>query len=122
MNPPFAEPLRGIVPPVVTPLQDRDTLDAAGLERVLEHILAGGVSGLFILGTTGEGPCLSYRLRRQCIERACRQVRGRVPVLVGIKDTAFVESLALARHAAECGAAAVVAAPPYYLPLGQPEL
>src|SRR6185436_15234991 len=119
---PFTEPLRGIVPPVVTPLLDRDTLDAAGLERLLEHIIAGGVSGLLLLGTTGEGPCLSYRLRRELIDRACRQVRGRVPVLIGITDTAFVESLALARHAADCGADAVVAAPPYYFPLGQPEL
>ena len=47
-------PLSGVVPPMVTPLRARDELDAAGLERLIEHILAGGVSGLFILGTTGE--------------------------------------------------------------------
>ena len=58
---------------MVTPLRDRDELDVAGLEKLLEHILAGGVSGLFILGTTGEGPSLSYRLRRELIERVCRQ-------------------------------------------------
>ena len=115
-------PLSGIVPPIVTPLRGRDALDVAGLERVLEHIIAGGVSGLFILGTTGEGPSLSYRLRREFIERVCRQVNGRVAVLVGITDTAFMESLHLARHAAQWGADAVVAAPPYYLPEAQPEL
>jgi dihydrodipicolinate synthase/N-acetylneuraminate lyase len=115
-------PLRGIVPPMVTPLIDRDTLDRAGLERLLEHILAGGVHGLFILGTSGEGPSLSYRLRRELIDQVCRQVAGRVPVLVGITDTAYVESLSLARHAAEAGAVAVVLAPPYYMPEGQPEL
>jgi 4-hydroxy-tetrahydrodipicolinate synthase len=107
---------------MVTPLVDRDTLDAAGLERLIEHILAGGVHGLFILGTSGEGPSLSYRLRRELIDRVCRQVAGRVPVLVGITDTAFVESLGLARHAAESGAGGVVLAPPYYMPEGQPEL
>src|SRR5262245_25022906 len=116
------QPLRGIVPPMITPLRDRDTLDAAGLEKVIEHILAGGVSGLFILGTTGEGTSLSYRLRREMVEQTCRLVKGRVPVLVGITDTAFVESATLARHAAEAGADAVVLAPPYYLPEGQPEL
>jgi dihydrodipicolinate synthase/N-acetylneuraminate lyase len=115
-------PLRGIIPPMVTPLVDRDTLDVAGLERLLEHILAGGVHGLFILGTSGEGPSLSYRLRRELIDRVCRQVAGRVPVMVGITDTAYVESLNLARHAAEAGAGAVVLAPPYYMPEGQPEL
>jgi dihydrodipicolinate synthase/N-acetylneuraminate lyase len=46
--------LKGIVPPLVTPLADRDTLDVAGLERLIEHLIQGGVSGLFILGTTGE--------------------------------------------------------------------
>jgi dihydrodipicolinate synthase/N-acetylneuraminate lyase len=115
-------PLTGIVPPMITPLRDRDSLDVDGLERLIEHILGGRVSGLFILGTTGEGPSLGYRLRRELIERTCRQVRGRVPVLVGITDTAMVESLALAGHAAESGATALVAAPPYYLPGGQPEL
>ncbi len=115
-------PLTGIVPPMITPLRGRDELDAAGLERLIEHILAGGVSGLFLLGTTGEGPALSYRLRRELIARTCRQVNKRVPVLVGITDTAFVESVNLARHAADTGADAVVLAPPYYMPEGQPEL
>ncbi len=112
----------GIIPPMVTPLSGRDTLDEAGLERLIEHILAGGVHGLFILGTTGEGPSLSYRLRREVIERTCRQVNGRVPVLVGITDTAFQESLNVARWSADAGATALVVAPPYYLPEGQPEL
>lgn len=107
---------------MITPLTGRDTLDIAGLERLIEHVLAGGVHGLFILGTTGEGPGLSYHLRRELIERACRQVNRRLPVLVGITDTAFVESVQLARHSAACGADAVVVAPPYYLPEAQPEL
>jgi 4-hydroxy-tetrahydrodipicolinate synthase len=107
---------------MVTPLCGRDELDLPGLERLIEHILQGGVSGLFILGTTGEGPSLSYHLRRELIQRTCRQVQGRVPILVGITDTAFVESLDLARHAAAAGADALVLAPPYYLPEGQPEL
>jgi 4-hydroxy-tetrahydrodipicolinate synthase len=115
-------PLRGIVPPMVTPLADRDTLDLAGLERLVEHVLAGGVHGLFILGTTGEGPSLSYRVRCELIERVCGQVAGRVPVLVGVTDTAFVESVNLACIAADEGAAAVVLSSPYYFPAGQAEL
>jgi 4-hydroxy-tetrahydrodipicolinate synthase len=118
----FRQPLRGIVPPMVTPLSDRDTLDLAGLERLVEHILAGGVHGLFILGTTGEGPSLSYRLRCELIERVCDQVSDRVPVLVGVTDTAFVESVNLAGIAADEGAAGVVLSTPYYFPAGQPEL
>ncbi|MHC4105914.1 MAG: dihydrodipicolinate synthase family protein, partial [Planctomycetota bacterium] len=115
-------PLQGIIPPLITPLLDRDTLDAAGLERLIEHILAGGVHGLFILGTTGEAPSLSYRLRYEIIERVCKQVKGRVPVLVGITDTSFVESVNIANKALDTGGRAVVLTPPYYFPAGQPEL
>jgi dihydrodipicolinate synthase/N-acetylneuraminate lyase len=114
--------LTGIVPPLVTPLLGRDRLDVEGFERLIEKVIGGGVSGLFVLGTTGEGPSLSYRLRREVVSEACRVAKGRVPVLVGITDTAFVESVELSKHCAEVGADAVVAAPPYYLPEGQPEL
>jgi 4-hydroxy-tetrahydrodipicolinate synthase len=114
--------LRGIIPPMVTPLCGRDELDVGGLEKLIEHILSAAVGGLFILGTTGEGPSLSYRLRHELIERVCKQVNRRVSVLVGITDTAFAESVNIARCAADFGANAVVAAPPYYMPEGQPEL
>lgn len=114
--------LSGIVPPLVTPLKGRDELDHDGLQRLVEHVLGGGVHGLFILGTTGEAPSLSYRLRREFISRVCELVRGRVPVLVGITDTSFVESVTLAQHAAEAGAKAVVLSTPYYFPAGQTEL
>lgn len=122
MNQPLSQPLTGIIPPMVTPLKGRDELDYDGLERLIEHILAGGVHGLFVLGTTGEAPSLSYRLRRELVERACRQVAGRVPVLVGITDTAFVESVNMAGCAADAGGQGVVLAPPYYFPAGQEEL
>ena len=118
----LTKPLRGIIPPMITPLLDRDTLDVAGTERLIEHILAGGVHGLFILGTTGEAPSLSHRLRHEFIERVCSQVNGRVPVLVGITDTSFVESVNVAQKAAQAGAQGLVLAPPYYFPAGQPEL
>jgi len=123
MPPALASPrFHGIVPPLATPLVDRDTLDVAGLDRLIEHVLAGGVHGLFILGTTGEGPALTPATRRALVERSLARVAGRVPVLVGISDTVLAESLALARHAADHGAAAVVAAPPYYFPMGQEPL
>tara|TARA_R110002049_G_scaffold285698_4_gene467174 strand:+ start:377404 stop:378426 length:1023 start_codon:yes stop_codon:yes gene_type:complete len=118
-----AEPrFTGIVPPLVTPLSSRDTTDIDGLHRLLDHVIEGGVSGVFILGTTGEAPSLSYRLRREMIAETTRIVSGRVPVLVGVTDTAFVESVDLAKHAADCGADASVLTTPYYFPAGQTEL
>lgn len=114
--------ISGIVPPLVTPLAARDQLDLPGLERLLNHVIDGGVSGVFILGTTGEAPSLSYRLRRQMISETIKIVKGRVPVLVGVTDTAFVETVELAKHATDAGADAAVLTTPYYFPAGQTEL
>jgi len=116
------KPLTGIIPPLVTPLSNYDTIDIDGLERLVEHTISGGVHGVFILGTTGEFASISYNLRRELIERTCKLVDGRVPVLVGITDSAFKESLNLAAIAEKSGADAVVLAPPYYFASGQPEL
>jgi len=107
---------------MITPLSDRDTLDAEGLQRLIEHILAGGVNALFVLGTTGEGPSLSYRLRNEMIVKTCAQVAGRAPVLVGITDTAFAESVSVACKAKDAGAQALVLAHPPYFPAAQPEI
>ena len=114
--------VRGIIPPMATPLASIDELDVPGLEKLTEHILQGGAHALFLLGTTGEGPALSYKVRQELVQRTCRQVAGRVPVLVGITDSAFPEMLRMADSAAEFGADAVVVAPPFYFQLGQPDL
>ena len=119
---PFLPLLRGIIVPMVSPLSDIDTLDVLTLERLVEHLIAGGVHGLFLLGTCGEEPSLSYRLRRDLISRTCRQVAGRVPVVVGITDSSVVESAAIGAHAADAGADAVVIAPPFYFPLDDDEV
>ena len=117
--------IHSVVPPMVTPLKADGSLDAAGTERLVEHILAGGVHGLFLLGTTGEAPDLSYEVRRDLIKTVCAKIKQSnnpnnrtIPVLVGITDTVFSESLKLAEFAKSCGAAALVAAPPYYFAAG----
>lgn len=113
----------GIIPPMVTPfLSDNLSLDLDGVKHLVEHLVSGGVHGIFILGTTGESTSLSYKTREQLIIESCKAVNGRVPVFVGITDTSIEESVHLALIAQKAGAAAVVAAPPYYYGLGQEEL
>ena len=116
------KPLSGIIPPLVTPLTDNETLDTESLERLIEHLIAGGVHGLFILGTTGEEQSLSYNVRKKMIQESARINHGRLPLLVCVTDTSIVESIRLAHLAADAGADAVVSAPPYYFATGQPEL
>jgi len=113
--------LEGIIPPLVTPLLERDKLDIHGLENLIEYVIDGGVSAIFILGSTGEAPSLSYKLRAEMIRHAAKIVDGRIPVLVGITDTSFVESVNIADIADKYGAQGAVLAPPYYFPTSQEE-
>lgn len=115
-------PLSGIIPPLVTPLLDNNTLDVAGLERLIEHLLSGGVHGLFILGTTGEATSLNYNLRKELIKRTGELVNHRIPVVVGITDTSLHGSLEIAEYAKLVGLDGVVIAPPYYVPMAQEEM
>jgi 4-hydroxy-tetrahydrodipicolinate synthase len=114
--------LKGIIPPVVTPLINNNTLDIQGLENLVDHLLSGGVHGLFMLGTTGEATSLSYALRKELIKRTSQLVNHRVPVVVGITDTSFYNSLEIAEYSASMGLDGVVIAPPYYVPIAQEEM
>jgi 4-hydroxy-tetrahydrodipicolinate synthase len=113
---------RGIITAMVTPLTDQHTLHRRGLERLIEHLIAGGVHGLFLLGTTGEASALPMELRMDMITQVCRLAEGRVPVVVCVTDTSLVEATRLARKAKDCGAAAISTAPPNYYPITQDEI
>ncbi len=114
--------LQGIVPPVITPLTRERKLDVAGLERLMERMIAGGVHGFFILGTTGEGPALGAELQRRMITESARINAGRLPLLVGISATSVEDSIALGEYSHAAGAYAVVATPPSYFKPGEAEL
>ena len=113
--------LTGLIPPMVTPLDAKRRLDKKGTKNMVNHLLKGGVDGIFLLGTTGEGPHLSYAIRENLVETDCRLVKGRVPVLVGITETDQDDAVAFALKCKAHGASAVVAAPPYYFKLTQAE-
>ncbi|WP_026812191.1 dihydrodipicolinate synthase family protein [Arenibacter certesii] len=115
-------PLKGIIPPMVTPLQENLKLDIIGLKNLVYHLLDGRVHGIFLLGTSGEGPSLSHNLRKKLITETCRLVAGKVPILVGVTDTSFEETIDLASHAKKEGADALVIAPPFYLPISEKEM
>ncbi len=114
-------PLKGIIPPIVTPLKSDTELDEKGLKNLIDHILGGGVHGVFLLGTTGEATNLSYELRKEFILKACEFVAKKVPVMVGITDTCLQGSIEIANAAKDAGADALVISAPYYLPISQNE-
>jgi 4-hydroxy-tetrahydrodipicolinate synthase len=78
--------LHGIVPPVLTPLNDDETVDLRSLAALLEHLIDQGVHGLWINGTTGEFAGLSGEQRAAAIRVAVEVARGRVPIVANIGD------------------------------------
>src|SRR5487761_70500 len=112
--------LRGVLPALVTPLTRDGAVDEPGVDRLVEHVLAGGVHGLLALGSTGEVASLDQTARRQVLTAVVRAGGGRVPVLCGIAHSRLADAVAEVIAAAQIGADAVLVAPPYYYPTDQP--
>ncbi|MFJ4852592.1 dihydrodipicolinate synthase family protein [Streptomyces sp. NPDC088730] len=111
---PLTAPLRGVVPPVCTPLNSAGDIDTPSLARLVEHLIAGGVHGLFALGSTSEVAYLTDTQRATVLETVVRTVDGRVPVLAGVIDTTTQRVVDHARAAAGLGADGIVATAPFY--------
>ena len=106
----------GALAAAVTPLRDRgERLDAAAVEPYVEFLAAGGVDGVFALGTTGEGILLGEDERRSAAELFADATRGRLALVVHCGAQSTAETTALCAHAAELGVDGVaVVSPPYY--------
>ena len=105
---------RGIIPPVVTPFTADGKVDLPGLDKVIDHLLAGGMHGLFILGSSGQVAYLTDAQRDEVISHTVARVAGRVPVQVGTPDFTASRMIEHARRAEALGADAVVVTAPIY--------
>jgi 4-hydroxy-tetrahydrodipicolinate synthase len=114
--------LHGIIPPMCTPLDDAGEVDVTSVNTLVEYLLAGGVHGVFALGSTGEFASLTGRQRQTLLEATVAAVRGRVPVIAGILDTSTARCIENGLAARAAGADAVVLSPPFYFRNSQPEI
>ncbi len=105
----------GILPPLVTPFAEDGEVDLAALRRNLEGYAAAPLAGYVVLGTNGEFPLLSAG-EKEAIVAAAVEAAGQRPVLAQVGAQGLRETVALARRAAELGAAAVLAVTPHYYP------
>jgi 4-hydroxy-tetrahydrodipicolinate synthase len=106
--------LGGVVVPLATPLHADESVDETGLRRLVQHVLQGGVHGIFVMGSTGEFAALTDPERRRAVEIVMDEVKGAVPVLVGVGDSSTRRALARVEEAQAAGADALVAILPYY--------
>ncbi len=118
----YNNPIRGIITPLLTPLKEDGSIDYVATERLVRYVIEGEVAGIFVLGTTGEGPCIDFVDKCEFVSKVIQLVAGRVPVLVGITDTVYANSVRLISLSGENGAAGVVITPPPYFSCSQSEL
>jgi 4-hydroxy-tetrahydrodipicolinate synthase len=105
--------LKGVIVPIVTPLDAGGALDATAVQPLVDYLIARGVAGLYPGGTTGEGFLLSLDERRTLAEAVVAASAGRVPVLVQTGCITTAETIALTRHAQSIGADGAAMIPPY---------
>ncbi|MDO5097272.1 MAG: dihydrodipicolinate synthase family protein [Corynebacterium sp.] len=113
---------RGVIPPVVTPLTEAGEFDRDSYKRLIDKLVDAGVSGLFVLGSSGEVVFSTDARRREIIAAAVEFAAGRVPVMVGCIDTETLRVIEHAKVAQELGADAIVVTAPFYALQGLEEV
>ncbi|MEU6989450.1 dihydrodipicolinate synthase family protein [Streptomyces sp. NPDC046465] len=111
---PVPTPLTGVVPPVCTPLTPDREVDTPSLVRLVDHLVAGGVDGLFVLGSTSEAAYLTDRQRAVVVDTVVQHVAGQLPVLAGAIDMTTPRVLDHVRALTGAGVDATVVTAPFY--------
>ncbi len=114
--------LRGIIPPLATPLHDDGTLNTGAIAALVEHVLAAGVHAVFATGSQGEAFALSAGEKRQVLDATLAAVNGRVPVMAGTGAITTRDAVALSRAAESAGADCLSVITPYFVTPTQDEL
>ena len=110
------------ITPAFTPMTPEGHIDEKGASALYEHLIAGGVGAVLVLGSIGEFFSIPLDEKRQLITLAVKRIGGRLPVIAGTSDMLFENVVSLSEYALAEGADAVIVVPPYYFPLGQEQI
>ncbi len=113
--------LKGIVPPIGTPVTSGERVDEKGLRQLVRWLLDGGVHGIFANGTMGCFALLTDREQLRAIEIVADEVNGRVPVVAGVSDSGTGRVVEKIREVEKLNVDYLTAVPPYYYKLTQSE-
>lgn len=109
------EDLKGVIPPIVTPVDAEENVDPQGLKRVIDHVIEGGVHGIFVMGSNGEFYAFDFENQRLAIETAVEHTAGRVPVYGGASAITTRECIRLAKMNEAAGVDALTVLPPMFI-------
>lgn len=112
-----ASDLKGIIPALITPFDEREELSLEPLKKLVNHLIECGVHGVMTTGGNGEFPHLLPDERKRVLEVVVEEVNGRVPVIACTSACSVKEVVEYSKHALDVGADAVIITPPYYFKL-----
>jgi 4-hydroxy-tetrahydrodipicolinate synthase len=113
---------KGIIPAVITPLTADGKFSEKALRKLINHLIAGGIHGLFIVGTTGEFYGFTPEEKRFIWQVSMDETKGRVPVYAGVNGITTREALEIAKIAEDCKADAISVLTPMFISPSQPQL
>ena len=106
---------KGIMPALVTPLDENENINIQVLEQLMNNLIEKGADGFYIGGATGEGYALRPSERKKLTETAVKiSKKARVPCIIQVASTDFNMAIELAKHAEENGADAISATAPLF--------
>jgi len=114
--------LKGIITPMLTPMNPDESINFDELDNQIERLLAGGVHGIFAFGTNGEGYILSEEEKIQVLEATIAKVNGRVPVYAGTGCISTADTIRMSKKAQELGADVLSIITPSFALASQKEL
>lgn len=113
---------KGIIPPMITPLDKDENVDKKAIGRVVNHLIKGGVHGLFPLGSTGEWYGLDFNQKREILETVMEENNKRLPVYAGTGAVTTKETIRLTKLATEIGVDALSVITPVFITPNDQEL
>lgn len=113
--------LSGVITAIPTPLLENEDLDLPALKKIIDHVIAGGADGIFVLGNMGEGPALLDDQKALAVEKSVEHVAGRVPLLAGMAEVSPRRMIALGRRLKKAGPDCLVMTTPFYYSFPHPE-
>lgn len=110
----YSYPFKGLGVAMVTPFKTDGQIDFESLARIVENLIAGGVDHLCVLGTTAETPTLSESERLEVVKFVIKQVKGRIPMMVGCSSNCTAAVLEQIKDYQLDGIDAILSAVPFY--------
>lgn len=114
--------IKGVIPPIITPVDKNENIDEKGLKKVIDHVLDGGVHGIFVMGSNGEFYAFDSENQKRAVEITVEHVNGKVPVYAGASAITTKECIKLAKMAEDIGADALTVLTPMFIKPNEKEM